>query len=151
MNENSSVPAVNKCQASDMNEIKSVVNTNYNEIIDKITPVALYNNTSGSNGTIALSDSSANYEYIEIFYRSNDNDYSSVKVYQPNGKNVSLFAARPNGSTTRVYQKYRVVNINGTSISTITNGAVQFTAIQSSGCVVVAETDIYITRVIGFK
>ena len=32
MNENSSIPAINKCQASDMNEIKSVVNGNYNEV-----------------------------------------------------------------------------------------------------------------------
>ena len=32
MNENSSIPATNKCQASDMNEIKSVVNGNYNEV-----------------------------------------------------------------------------------------------------------------------
>ena len=33
MNENASVPAINKVQASDMNEIKNVVNTNYAEQI----------------------------------------------------------------------------------------------------------------------
>ena len=37
MNENSSIPAINKCQASDMNEIKSVVNANYNEVGDLTT------------------------------------------------------------------------------------------------------------------
>ena len=31
MNENAEIPAINKCQAADMNEIKSVVNENYNE------------------------------------------------------------------------------------------------------------------------
>lgn len=41
MNENSSIPATNKCQASDMNEIKSVVNGNYTELLNAI------NETSG--------------------------------------------------------------------------------------------------------
>lgn len=36
MNENASVPAVNKCQASDMNEIKTVVNNNANAIVDYV-------------------------------------------------------------------------------------------------------------------
>lgn len=36
MNENASVPAVNKVQASDMNEIKSVVNSNWNALGDYV-------------------------------------------------------------------------------------------------------------------
>lgn len=36
MNENASVPAVNKVQASDMNEIKNVVNGNWNALGDYI-------------------------------------------------------------------------------------------------------------------
>ena len=55
MNENSSIPATNKCQASDMNEIKSVVNGNYNEVgnitnlttTDKSSVVNAINETSG--------------------------------------------------------------------------------------------------------
>ena len=55
MNENSSIPATNKCQASDMNEIKSVVNGNYNEVgnitnlttTDKTSVVNAINETSG--------------------------------------------------------------------------------------------------------
>lgn len=37
MNSNSSIPATNKCQASDMNEIKNVVNNNYSEVGDITT------------------------------------------------------------------------------------------------------------------
>ena len=44
MNENSSIPATNKCQASDMNEIKSVVNGNYNEV-GNITNLTTTNKT----------------------------------------------------------------------------------------------------------
>lgn len=55
MNVNSSIPAINKCQASDMNEIKSVVNNNYNEVgnitnlttTDKSSVVNAINETSG--------------------------------------------------------------------------------------------------------
>lgn len=36
MNTNSGIPATNKCQASDMNEIKSVVNSNYTELRNAI-------------------------------------------------------------------------------------------------------------------
>lgn len=35
MNENTSIPAINKVQASDMNEIKSVVNENYDDLVNK--------------------------------------------------------------------------------------------------------------------
>jgi hypothetical protein len=35
MNENADVPAINKVQASDMNEIKNVVNQNYDEFLTK--------------------------------------------------------------------------------------------------------------------
>lgn len=36
MNENTSIPAVNKCQAADMNEIKTVVNNNANAFGDYV-------------------------------------------------------------------------------------------------------------------
>lgn len=56
MNSNSSIPAINKCQASDMNEIKSVVNSNYTELLDAINDkniicVGLSSNTNVSVGS----------------------------------------------------------------------------------------------------
>ena len=48
MNTNSSIPATNKCQASDMNEIKSVVNNNYSEV-GNITTLTTTNKTSVVN------------------------------------------------------------------------------------------------------
>ena len=49
-------------------------------------PKNLYNNATGTNGTVTLSETSANFNYIEIFYYakiSNTNFYGSVKVYSP--------------------------------------------------------------------
>lgn len=56
MNSNPSVPAINKCQASDMNEIKSVVNDNYTELTNAINDkniicVGLSSNTNVSVGS----------------------------------------------------------------------------------------------------
>lgn len=46
MNSNSSIPATNKCQASDMNMIKSVVNDNYTELTNTINDMNTYSKTS---------------------------------------------------------------------------------------------------------
>ena len=89
VNTNSGVADVNKVNASDMNEIKTVVNGNYNEF----APTTLYNNASGSNTSIVLSDSVANYTYIEIFYGWGDGTtfgLSSEKIYDPSGKKANL-------------------------------------------------------------
>ncbi len=49
----------------------------------------LYNNTSGSNGTITLSESAANFDYLEIHYFSDlNNDYGSVKIGTPNREKI---------------------------------------------------------------
>ncbi len=58
-------------------------------------PTNLYNNTSGSTGTITLSQTSANFAYIEILYGKKsaiDNviKYNSVRIYSPNGKEALL-------------------------------------------------------------
>lgn len=58
MNSNSSIPAINKCQASDMNEIKSVVNNNYSEVGD-ITTLTTTDKTSVVNAINEVNSKSA--------------------------------------------------------------------------------------------
>ena len=48
----------------------------------------LYSNSNGNQGTITLSDSVNNYSYIEIFYRQDSLQYKSVKIDNPNEKNI---------------------------------------------------------------
>ena len=80
----SSIADINKVKASDMNEIKSVVNNNANEIpivqntygtgtnkvysCDYINGVDLYTNLNGSKDTITLSDNPFNYTRIDIIF-----------------------------------------------------------------------------------
>lgn len=114
-------------------------------ILNSLIPVVLYNNSSGSNGTITLSETSANFSYIEIFYRNNDNQYNSIKVYQPNGKNVSLISMFVNNELNYVLKSARATISNNT-ISIVGFGETYF----QSG-IINWSNNTYITRVVGYK
>lgn len=106
----------------------------------------LYENSSGSNGTITLSETSANFSYIEIFYKTNDEVYSSVKVLSPNGKIVSLMSQ---WSGTVVYLKTKMMSISGTTITNHSTTA--YSEVKLSQTATVENTNnIYITKVVGY-
>lgn len=71
MNANASVPAVNKCQASDMNEIKTVVNTNYNEVQPYVTDTGWQDLTIGTS--VSTNDQKPQYRVIGkvVYVRAN--------------------------------------------------------------------------------
>lgn len=109
-------------------------------------PVVLYNNTTGTNGTVDLSETSANFTYLEIFYRNNDQQYSSVKVYNPDGKYVSLL-------TTYIASSYFMmkgarIQISGNKINKLSyyegNAYNQATWTTSAN-------NTYIVRVLGYR
>lgn len=77
----------------------------------------LYENNSGTTGTVTLSDSTANYRYIEIYYKTNDNYFGSTKVYDANGKNVVLLLSNPTNNSARSYLKSTQYNISGTKLT----------------------------------
>lgn len=117
-------------------------------LINKLIDI-LYNNTTGSNTSLTLSSSAANYKYLEIFFRSNDNVYNNTKVYDPNGKTVLLMGLRPTGTTTpsTVYLKAEEFKINGTSIE---NGNYVEMSFQPAGTFNISTNNVmYITKVIG--
>lgn len=117
-------------------------------ILDKILGTELYNNTTGSNNAITLSESAANFTYLEIFYRNNDNYYNSTKIYQPNGKIAYLDADYPYTSGEGYsYAKKTSVQISGTSITPI--NYVELT-IMPTGASIQNKNNIYITRVVGY-
>ena len=78
-------------------------------------PTVLYNNTSGSNSTITLSQSAANFTHMRIYYNSDNSLYQSVDVYNPSGKVVGLFMME--GDVNNMYYKFAHINISGTSIT----------------------------------
>lgn len=111
----------------------------------------LYNNTSGTDGTVTLSDSAANYDYLEIFYGkgTDTTNHKSEKIHAPNGKHVSLITGYTSSSTLSLLY-FKGVNISGTSITVSTHGR---TSIDGSGGTAIAQTTNYIKiyKVLGYK
>ena len=120
----------------------------YNKIpLNEILGVVLYENNNGSNETITLNDSVSNYKFIEIFYKSNDDAYSSVRVYTPNGKRVSLQAFW--SVDNYCYGKIKQVSISNNKINNLS--AQQLVIGSGVSPTISLSNFIYITKVIGYK
>ena len=116
-------------------------------------PVILYNNASGATGTIPLSESAANFDYIEIFGGKLDGDnggYTSVKVHDPNGKRASLVQVNYISSLGVFQTVATKILINGTRISVELDGIYN---INSSGILELTphENKTLIYRVVGYR
>lgn len=113
-------------------------------------PVSLYDNSSGSNASITLSETSSNFAYLEIFYRTNDDYRSSKKIYSPNGKKVILDASIISGNYT--YVKSAQYSISGTSISLESNLSGQARIGNNVSTTWNRDSNrLYIEKVIGYR
>ena len=125
---------------------------NYTNSAFQMVGTLLYNNVSGTTGNVTLADSAANYSFIEIYYRNDFNDYASMKVCEPNGKQVAISTTTPPDITStanRMYAKATRYTINGTSI---TVGASRDGAIRHEANAQITQTnDISVVKVIGYK
>ena len=102
-----------------------------NKIIDSrensvICSRVLYNgSTAGTGGTVTLSESASNFDYIEIYFcntvyddsNSSHTAYDMTKVYSPNGKYALLFTGYYPASGVNMQIIERLVLISGTSIT----------------------------------
>lgn len=109
----------------------------------------LYNNPSGANDNIVLSESAANFKRLRIYFKNSDNKYDSADIYEPNGKNVSLLAPTSVPSTQQLYIKHTTFNINGTSI--VKDGYTESLIRSSYNPSVGATNNIKIVRVEGWN
>ena len=73
----------------------------------------LFENANGSNSTIALNDSAANYNYIEVTFLTDEGTTQLENA--SNGKKVSVTQQLLIGKT--IVTKIALINISGTSIS----------------------------------
>lgn len=77
----------------------------------------LFENANGSNSTIALNDSAANYNYIEVTFLTDEGTTQLENA--SNGKKVSISQQLLTGTT--IITKIALINISGTSISWSSN------------------------------
>lgn len=76
----------------------------------------LYDNGSGTTGTVTLSETAASFDYLEIYY-TNNGQQRSMKVASPNGKVVMLDNWIYEESTTYLFTRINKITISGTSIT----------------------------------
>lgn len=113
---------------------------------------SLYDNSSGSNGTITLSESSANFTYLEIFYFDNQYKYySSVKVYRPNGKKVILHTTNVFSSDGTAVIDTRKIKISGTSLSNDEGNTNDYGALNTWNNSISASNRMYIVKINGYR
>lgn len=135
------------------NELVSRANVNsrvtdVNSTIDTLTPVQLYYNASGTQSTVALSSSTANFSYIDIYYINDDGKDTYVRVANPNGKAVSLSMLAYWSST--MYMRAAVINISGSSI-TWDSDTLGWGTTARAGTSIYSGNLISITEVVGYK
>lgn len=113
-------------------------------------PKVLYNNDEGSNGTITLSESAANFKLLKILYRDDWAQSKSEDVYNPNGKVAQLMGCRIPKSGNSAFMRYKTVTINGTRIYiNDSNNDVGIWSSWNNGCA--WDNFIYIRQVLGYK
>ena len=118
-------------------------------------PKNLYNNTSGTTGTVTLSETSANFTYIEIFYgKKSDIDsqvkYNSLRVYSPNGKRANLVLFHR--ATDTVMQLIgATITISGTSVTKNYYHSENFYTNGTIGGGSASDNTISIFRIDGYK
>ena len=144
-----------KADSSTIGTLSNLTTTTKTDVVSAINEVntrgisvtTLYSSSEGTQSPIILSSSAANYEYIEIFYRTNDADISSRKVYSPNGKQVELSATLYND--TGFYLKTAWLLVSGTSVTWVTYG---FARLKNTNEVYVTNTNnLYVTRIVGIN
>ena len=133
---------------------------NGSSYVDILRPVILYNNASGTTGNVTLSETSANFNEIEILF-SLDNTISqthydvfkSVKVVSPNGKRVALegITYHQLANNLNIMQLSHVIaTISGTGITRSTERYLNLTPhneVPDFG----TQTKIKIYRVLGYR
>lgn len=136
---NGQTPAINDTNLNQMQ-------TNIENAINNQAPVVLYNNSNGTTGTVTLSETSANFRMLEIFYSKGSIVYQSVKVFSPNGKTVSLIAGYINDTSDAQILIPRAT-IRGTSITRDNGGLINFT----NHFELVMNNEISIYAVVGYR
>ena len=118
-----------------------------------MSPVTLYSNDSGTTDTVTLSESAANFSYLEIFlYKDETSGWWSVKVPNPNGKTVQIGTQYfVNSSTVGLQLIGKTATINGTTITPNTEFYMNLN--NSTGALVNigTQTSVKIMRVDGYR
>lgn len=142
--------------SGNLKKMEENTQTAITELEKELTAKVLFENLSGTTDKVTLSETAANFNYLEIFYKrySTAGEYGmahkSVKINNPNGKYVVLNMNYPGGDILQVYGE--LIEINGTSINRY-SGNLMFGINITAGQIPQHEktTNFLIEKVIGYK
>lgn len=104
-------PEVNKVTAANMNEIKSVVNSNGTDL-SNLQGTVIYTNPSGTDLNLVCSETISNFDYLQFDFMHQD--YHSSMIVPIIDNNVQIYSIGiPAGNTTMqlLVQRY-IINEN---------------------------------------
>ena len=113
--------------------------------------LTLFENASGLNTDITLSETAANFDYIEIFYAKDGNTdgYASIRIFSPNGKKANANSTKGSSNNTITFYNSEFL-ISGTSITLDSGKSIAFSNTGTvQGFSNTGELKIY--KVIGYK
>ena len=122
-----------------------------------LLPKTLYNNASGTTGNVTLSETSANFTYLEIYFGLVNEDsggtsyttMKSTKIYAPNGKKTNLEGLTYHENVTIAQLGIVTITISGTSL---TRGTERYINVpNNSNPTIGTQTKIKIYRVVGYR
>ena len=114
-------------------------------------PTQLYNNATGVDGTVSLSQTAANFNYLRILYKKHGdtNACGSTVVYAPNGKKASLVIGNWASPTLQI--AWKVVSISAQSITVVSQNYIIENSSSGAWNTGVSNANVYIYRVEGWK
>ncbi len=114
-----------------------------------LSETVLYNNESGTQGTITLSDSAENYSCMEIYYRNDSSSFKSVRVDNPNGKSIVL--ENVGHYDNQSYLRAAAVLLSGTSVSW-QDHLTGYQIVQPDSSIIASENNlIFINKIVGYS
>lgn len=133
----------------------AINDTNLNQlqtnIENAINGTVLYESEAGTTGNVELNETVENYRYLEIFFHNEGvapgYAYNSVKVYNPNGKIVTLTIFQKDTTQNVIFMRTKNIEINPNMLKV--NGYSNWNTFDNIEETV--KNTIYIDRVIGYK
>nr|DAW44983.1 MAG TPA: hypothetical protein [Bacteriophage sp.] len=116
--------------------------------LDVMHATFLYDNYSGTNTTVTLSDSANNYVFLDIHYMNDDQYNSTVRTIRPTNKYTMLMSMQYSPSEQMMYFKSAVIYISGTTLNFLNTGWMYS---SSSSTTVKPDSKLKITRVLGYN
>lgn len=125
---------------------------NNDNVLNRIDGTTLYENSSGTTGTVTLSETSANFSYLEIFYERGTTGVMASAKFPTSATNLTMMSPTltvVSSSVTQVGTTYFSYTLSGKTLTRVSENAVTF----RSGSVFNQSTTsvVYIKKVVGYK